>query len=273
MADPLEFLDHQAMSEQERDALALTTGGTSPTTEVQPEPVQTPSIPAQAATPPAGTTEADFQDDGTGHRVPLTALLAERERRQGAERERDELRARHTTQEGGLPEIVIPDPAVDLPGYIRVQQGINNMQLLNERMNVSERFARKEHGNEMVDKAMEWALGQFEANPAYEEQIMGQPDPYDVVIKDFQGRQRVAETEGDEYKQFLEWKKAQAGGDQGGATGGEVTQTPSQPAVAQAAAQPAASTPPRSIAGMASGGGKPHEVPAGPGQAFDNVFK
>lgn len=272
MADPFSFLDREAMSGDERDALALTAGGVNPTLEPQ-ESVQTPPSAPAAVSPPPGTTPEDFQDDGTGHRVPLTALLAEREKRQNIQRELDDFKSRHTTQESGLPDIQIPDPAVDLPGYLRVTQGINNMQLLNERMNNSERFARKEHGNEVVDKAMNWALERFKGNPAYEQQVMDAADPYDIVVKDFQGQSRVQETEGDEYKEFLAWKQAKAGGDQGGATGGGNTPTPSQPAAASAPAQPAVSAPPRSIASMASGGGSPREVPSGPGQAFDNVFQ
>lgn len=275
--DPLSFLEKGSMSEAERDALRVTAGGQSPTTETQvvEQPAGNVAAPAQAE--PAKVVEK-FEDDGTGHQVPLTALLNEREKRQKAE---EALAARtkadqETTNREPL-TFELPDPKADPAAYAQAQANVAQLSILNERMNFSEKFARKEHTNAVVDAASEWATARFKADPSYEERIIHEADPYETIVRDFKAQQRIKEVEtDDEWAKYQEWRKANGLSVQGD-TGQQLAPTQQQPA---AAAQPAATpqpTAPRmpssSIADMPGAGGGQTTVPVGPGQAFDAVIK
>lgn len=276
--DPLGFLDQGSMSQQEREALAMTTGGANPTLEpvvttTAAEPASTAAAPAVAETPktPAATPEK-FEDDGTGHTVPLTVLLTEREKRQNLQRQLDERNARdaEVEQDQAL-TFDPPDPAKDAAGYARYQAGMTNLAILNERMNFSERFAREKHGDDVVQTAHDWAVARFKADPAYEESVMRSSDPYATIVRDHTVQTRGEQVDDDDWKAFHTWKAAQNGGGegQGGAS------DPPKPAAAAPAAVPQAQAkkiPAQSIADLPGAGGGQHTVPVGAGQAFDNVF-
>lgn len=276
--DPLGFLDQGSMSQQEREALAMTTGGVNPTTEAvvttpAAAPASTAAVPATAETTktPAATPET-FEEDKSGIQVPLAALLTERERRSKAERALEERTARDAEAEADQNlSFEPPDPAKDAAGYARFQAGMTNLAILNERMNFSERFARQQHGDEAVQTAHDWAVARFKADPAYEESVMRSADPYATIVKDHTIQTRGEQVDNDDWKAFQAWKAAQNGGGegQGGAS------DPPKPAAAAPAAVPQAQAkkiPAQSIADLPGAGGGQHTVPVGAGQAFDNVF-
>lgn len=271
--DALSFLDSGSMSQQERDALALTTGGESPTTQAETT-TETAGQASVGTTPAAKVEVEQFEDDGTGHRVPLTALLNEREKRQRLEGELATLRTTQETQEAdGALTFDFPDPNRDPAGYARAQAGFQNLQLLNERMNFSERFARMKHTDDVVQAAHDWAITRFKADPSYEERIMHEADPYEAIVKDHKVQTRGEEVKDDDWTAFQAWKAQQAA-EAGQGDGSQIAQQPAAQAQAGAAPQQQARRmPAASIADMPGAGGSPHAVPVGAGQAFDNVFK
>lgn len=155
-----------------------------------------------------------------------------------------------------------PDPYEDPAGYAVHQNEVIEQRLLNERLNFSERFARREYGAEVVDKAREWALGQFQNDPHYYNRVMSDADPYEAVVRDWKRDQVLSSMKDGDLDAFLAWKS--------GAAAGQAQPAPA----ARVAPFPSPSPPPRSMAADPNAGGaKPGAQPVGPGVAFDNVFK
>lgn len=267
MADPLDFLDIGTMSEDERNALGMTQGALNPTLQAETTVVEPP-----AAAEPVKEDLVTGAEPVEGHRVPLATYLQTRDELKDTKAKLAEFEAKQNAASSAI-EFNLPDPAQDAAGYARATAAIGRLELLNERMNYSEKFARFAYKDEatLVDDAKAWALGRFEGDPSYEEHVMQDADPYDRIVKDYKASQQVATLQTDEWTQFQAWKAAQAGAtvDQ------KITPaTPAAQPAAQAAPQQPASRPPvpRSITDLPSAGGSTHGVTAGPGQAFDNVF-
>lgn len=266
--DALSFLDSSQLNELERERVAQVIGAPDP-------------APQPAAKEVEGVET--MVDDGKGHSVPLATYLDERRRRERVEDELDGLKkAAPAADEFDLSGIVVPDPATDAAGYARYQTGLINFAVLNERMNNSERWSRKEHGDEDTDKMLAWITTRFKADPAYEERIMQERDPYEQGMKDYKAGLKLAELPDDAtFAEYKAWKEAKdaAGKVEDGQEKSPAAEGGGQPRnettgqfVVQPAQQPASKTPPRSIASAPSGGGNAHTVASGPGQAFDNVI-
>jgi hypothetical protein len=197
--------------------------------------------------------------------VPLSALLKERNKRQ-------EKPAAPAAAAEEPVEVEIPDPATDPKGYFDYQQSVITTNIVNNNLNVSERFARKEHPAELVDAVRTWALAKFDTDPEYAKKVLFDADPYGVAIADYQAEQRgnklqgLTDAEIDELIAIREGKGS--------------TQTPAAGAAQKPAAEkpPAAqqkqdeAKPPRTIAEETNAGGKTVDTVAGPGKAFDSVF-
>lgn len=233
------------------------------------EPVRVEQEPAQASaeqpeaavpeTPAAGAEEqADPQPRGPdgkfapkkersepGH-IPITALLEERDRRKAAE---ERLKAFEQQQQAR------PAPPPGSPEYFaQVEQSVEQ-RLVNERLNFSEKLARKEYGQDTVQAAQQWALERFQTDPGYQQKVLGQPDPYEFVVLEFKQQQALsALSDPAKLDAFLAWQAQQSG----------QTATPSQ--------QPQSAPPPRSLASAPSAGVKPGASPVGEGVAFDTLF-
>lgn len=135
--------------------------------------------------------------------VPIAAMLDARDRAKAAEAEVQRLRAAQQPVE-------TPDPFEDPEGFAAHQQNELNHRLQSITLNTSERFARKEHGNETVTTAQQWALQRFEADPLYRQQILNDPDPYERVVTDWRREQVFTEVQDPkEFEQFKAWKQAQ----------------------------------------------------------------
>lgn len=277
MADPLEFLDTNSMSPEERQALSLVTGAANPTlTPREDVPVAQGGLQGETAmVQPIVEAPASLAEGGDvaggAHSVPLATFLDMRDKAKKAEDRAAALEAAQQTQEPI--EFNIPDPKVDPAGFAQASQALTNLQILSERMNFSEDFARLKFKDEegMVDAARDWAVGRFKTDPGYEDRIMNERDPYAAIIKDYKGSKQLETLETDDWTQFQAWKASQAGGNV--STSALVNTAPAAAAPAVAASQQQArALPPRSIADLPSAGGNLHTVAVGSGQAFDSVF-
>jgi len=214
MSEENDFLDGAIPVEPET-VPAVETQVAEPTIETPAEPAPPPPAPEPKAEP--------------GH-VPLTALLDEREKRKALE----ERLAR--MEQSKAPEM--PDPNLDPMGFQQAQLQSVQQALLDTRLNMSETAAKRHYGADLTEQAKAWALEKFRQSPAFYQEVIAQPDPYDHAIQAFQREQIASQVSADDFQQFQAWKAAQA-----------------QVAAAPVAA-PTPSTPvPRSITDIPAAGG------------------
>jgi hypothetical protein len=215
-----------------------------PAPEAAPEPVQ-----AQQPEPAPEPREPAH--------VPVSALQEERQKRQALEQRLAALEQQR--QQAPPPEP--PDRYQDPEAWEAWRDEQIETRLFNERLNTSERFARKEYGSETVEKVQQWAVERGQQDPLFGMKLRQHPDPYEFAVQEWKRDQVFAALKDpSELDQFLAWKAQQAN-----------PQPP--PAEAPAPATPAPSPPPRSLASAPSAGtAKPGEQPVGPGVAFDAVF-
>lgn len=169
------------------------------------------------ATPPAQPQPAEPvavqpTPQPEAQQAPVTALIDERLKRQRAEddarRANEELQRLRAAQQ---PQPEAPDPDRDPVGFAQFQQNEFQKLLLNERLNVSERFARKEHGAETLEAAKGWAKEKFASDPLYRQQIFADADPYDRLVTDYRRDQLFSQvSDPKEIDEFRAWKAAQA---------------------------------------------------------------
>ena len=193
--------------------------------------------------------------------IPIAAVLDEREKRQKFERELEEYKRREAEAQRKPPQPL--DPIADPEAFERQ---------LNERIEkvrwdaittASLVAAVRHHGQEKVKAAEEWLQQELQSNPALWQTIQRQPDPYDFVVTQHQRTLRIAKL-GDEDPETFAQKWAEANG--------YVKATQAQ-AVGGAAPSPQPILPRPSLASAPSAGGKAPNVPVGPGEAFNAVFK
>ena len=137
--------------------------------------------------------------------VPLPELLEQRHRAQMAEREaqyaREQLaqyqRALEAQQRAMQPQPQPIDPVADPEGFARVVLERNaalerqmQEQAVHQRANMSEMLARREHGPEKVDAAVQAAI-----NAGLNRNFMQQPDPY-AALMTWHNSQAIAQTVG-----------------------------------------------------------------------------
>ena len=226
----------------------------SSTPEPAPEPEPVPETQAPAPEPEPEPAPAIVPEPVQPGHVPISAMLEERDKRKALEAQLRDLEAQRAQRD-------IPDPYEDPEGYAAYRDQAIEQRILNERLNFSERLARRDHGSETVDQAREWALERFRADPLYYQKVMGQPDPYDVVVQDYKREQVFTKLQPTDLDAFLAWKASQ------GSAPPQIT-----PIAAPAASPPP--VPPRSMASApAAGSPRPGEHPVGPGVAFDGLFK
>lgn len=169
--DALSFLDDTAQPQAEA----------APVTPPEPEPVADQGEPI--ATPPVAPEP---------HReVPLTALLDEREKRQQAAREAEELRRelaalKAQAQPQPKPIDVLEDPE----GFARQQQMALQSAILQDRYERSRWQAEEKHGAETVKAVIE-----FFNDPAHapkSQEFIRHPDPFAAAFRYYTEQQEVA---------------------------------------------------------------------------------
>jgi hypothetical protein len=232
----------------------------TPPAETPPEPEQpTPEEPAQPEATPEAQPVVEMSRQPDPGFVPIGVVLDTRDKLKAAEAELAQLRAQ-TVQ----PEVEIPDPDLDPHGFANYQQVQQNRALLNTRLDLSEDMARERHGDDLVDKARDWALGRFRDNPAFQAEVLGQRNPYGHIVREFQRQDALARI-GDpsEIDAFLAWKAAQ----------GQLNeQQAAQPPGQAAPPNPAPSIPPRSLASAPSAGGIMSDVAQTDAEIFEEVI-
>ena len=143
-----------------------------PTAEPQSKEAVEPESKPEATDPDA----KGYRDPSTGRFVPLKELTTEREKRQAAEKSREEeARLRTAAEENARlyeqriadierrlqasqnPPQPPPDPNFDPAGALAYQQNEFQQALLNQRLNTSEMLARNKHGDQIVDAAFQAA--------------------------------------------------------------------------------------------------------------------
>lgn len=283
---PLEFLDAPAGA----DAAAPETPAEAPVAAQAPEiaaatspeePLRGPDgkfiarEPAQAApaadgpAPDAAATPAalDPAAPPAGY-VPVQALQEVRGDLKATKAELDALKRQVAPQPPPSPPAQAPEPPdryADPEGYEAWRDQQLEFRLFNERCNVSERFARTQFGDELVDEAKAWATRLIQSDPLFNQRLWSQSDPYGFAVAEYRKDTLFSDLKDDDFAAFQAWRAQQ---------GQPPAAPPPIPPTAPTAAappKPAPSPPPKSLASAPSAGG-PAAVPVGPGQAFDAAF-
>jgi len=230
-----------------------------PASEPAPEPKPTPA-PSEA--PDAPDDDADVPERDGGPSVPRQALLDERSKRQNwverasraealAEERRQQLEQLQKQREASArPQqqeqpFQFADPQRE-PALYAAQQAQNAV------FNVSELLERREHGDEVVDKAVQEFIGLAQKDPTLWHRMQQQRDPFGWVRREVERQKLLREIEDPEqYKAKLraEWEAERA------------AQMP--PAVATPTNLPPPNMPP-SLAGVRSVAGRAAQAWTGP---------
>lgn len=255
--------------------------GRVPTTENTPAAKTAEEIAAEAAA--AETAKAEVTEkteekpvagseatvtDKDGKTVPLATFLGIIDENKDLKKQ---LKEGKKPAEEDVPQFEVPDPVKNPREYAAYQDVMLRFNTMNERMNVSERFAVKEHGKELIDKVREWALARMDLDEAFGNKVVNDADPYSVALEAYK-----------EHIQLEEYKAWVAGGrkpeDAPGTKKVIEQPTPKKletPIVVKPAAggtlKPAEKAP-LSIADASSAGGT-LAIPIGAGQAFDGMFE
>lgn len=236
--------------------------------EAQPEPeavveAAEPVIEAQPEPEPAPEPEVVRDEQGRfapkqQTQVPVSALEAERSRRQALEAQLAEYQRQQEQ----------PDPEYDPAGYAQHQvaqvQEMLQQQLFQQNLRFSRRMAEQVHTPDVVAQAHAWAEARCDTDALFNQRIQTSPDPYEYVVSEWRREQVLSQMQGDDLAKFLAWKAQQA----------NPLAPPAQPQPAAPAAIPQPVTPPRSLASVPSAGtAKPGAEPVYQGAAFDAVFR
>lgn len=193
--------------------------------------------------------------------APLTALLDERDKRQKLEAELAALRAKQAQAAESEP-FVMPNPAEDPEGYHRAVQQQLADQAFSQTMGISRRFAIANLGQEKFEAIHNWAFARCAEDPHFNAQVKASDDPYSFAKQHYDQAQILATVQPSELDEFAAWKAAKAAAAAEPLALAPVALTPT----------PTPPKPPASLVTAASAGGKAGSAPAGPGQAFSEVF-
>lgn len=167
--DALSFLDDQPQPE--------------PVAEIAPEPE--PEVEGVEDAAPPAAPEAPSA-------VPLTALLDEREKRQQATREADELRRKLAEYEAqARPQPKPIDLIEDPEGFARQQQQMLQNAILQDRYERSLDAAKEKHGDQAVDTLIAFFNDPRHAPKTQE--FIRQPDPFRAAFRYYQEQQEAEE--------------------------------------------------------------------------------
>jgi hypothetical protein len=194
--------------------------------------------------------------------IPLAKYLDQRDELKETKRRLAEYEAR--LQPANKPDI--PDPYDDKPGFDRHINQMLDERTTQVRFEVSDRFARQAHGDEMVQGALDWAMQRAQNSPAFAQEYMTQPDPIGWIVQQHK-RDAMLSDIGDNPDDWFEREAAKRGWAKPSASASAV--------VADAApkqAQPPAKVPPRSLANQGSGPTDVRHVATGPLAGVDALF-
>lgn len=227
-------------------------------TQPEPEVVEAPQEPEPEPEPPV--VEARTED-----RIPIGALLDEREKRKTLEAEIERLK-----QQAPQAQANIPDPYDDPSGFsAHIESQITQARQA-QKVDTSYHLAVRDYGKDKVEEARAWALEKAQSDPAFMQQVevafQTQPLPIDWVIQQHK-RDGLVSQIGDRsiddfVKDYLAKNPALLG--------------QSAPAPATAAVVPASASPtprvPRSLASQATAPSDVRQTATGPLVGVDALF-
>lgn len=126
--------------------------------------------------------------------VPVQAVTAARAKNRELEAELNQLRQQYD------PAFQVPEAGT--PEYQRYQQEVVQREIINTNLNASERFARKAHGEALVDSTKEWFESLAASNPQRAAQILTSEDPYEEAISEY-NKSKEQETELEGYRAWV----------------------------------------------------------------------
>ncbi len=185
--------------------------------------------------------------------VPFAAVLDERDKRKELQAEIERMRQ---AQPAAQPQ-PIPDMFEDPQGYTQALSQTFEQQLYQQRLQMSEGFARNQHGNEATEAALAWASARCDTDPYFNAQVRASIDPVGHAVREYQRDQIASSVTPDDFAQFTAWKQAQAG----------LTPAPT-PADNPSPAKP----PPRSLASAPSAGPAANEPVQSDEEIFEETF-
>jgi hypothetical protein len=169
--------------------------------------------------------------------------IEEREKRQKLEAELKALRER-VEQQSAQP---IPNYLDDPEGYASHLNDQVTRTAISTRFDTSELIARQAHGDDTVQKAMDWGMAKANASQAFATEYVQQRHPIDWIVKAYK-RDQLVSTIGDDADAWALKRAAELA-----AQGQQPNPQPSPAASPQPA--PAAPPPTRSLASATSAGG------------------
>lgn len=132
--------------------------------------------------------------------IPISALLDEREKRQAATRELEELRRQMAAQQQQQKQ---PDFYEDPESRLRAERSQVQQMLWNERLNTSEIVARNAFGDDAVNEAQQAFLAESRNNPTLYMELQRQANPYGYVVQ-WHKRQSVLTKLGDDPDAYIQ---------------------------------------------------------------------
>lgn len=182
------------------------------TEATEPETVETPEVEAAPEPEPSGTGEIASTPEApvekpvtpeVPHMAPLTALLDEREKRQAAEREAQQLRQWRQQFEAQqrAAQMKTPDVFEDPQGFVQHTQASFQNALIGTKMEMSRFFAEREYGADLLKEASAF----YDQNPQLSHQFVSHPSPWHAGVE-FYKRQKAIQEIGNDPDA---WKKSQ----------------------------------------------------------------
>lgn len=209
-------------------------------------PVELPATGEIEVVPPAAARELPT--------VPLTAVLDEREKRQAAQREADELRRELQSYKNPPQELV--DILEDPEARLAHERSVFQQELINTKLDTSRFMAVEKYGEDLVNEA--YAFFDAPENRHKTNELISKPSPFHAAVQAYQQHKAVTEVGTDPvaYRGKIEAEiRAQILA--------EMQQQPVQ------AAKP---RPPVSLSSAPSAGAASNNAPLSKGSAFDAAF-
>lgn len=198
----------------------------TPTEPVE-QPEETPEEPVAAVEPAAEKPDPVM--------VPLAAL---HETRDEVKALKAQLAALAPSAESQA-EPQAPDMFEDPEGWQAFQRQQVDQALYVQRLNMSHRFAKVQHGEDVVAQAVQWADARCDTDPFFSQQVRYHPDPVGFAVENYRRDQIASNVTPETFEQFRAWQAAQQ----------------QQPTIAAAQPQiPASRPPPTSLATATSAG-------------------
>lgn len=207
----------------------------------EPTPEPEPVAEAVAPEPVAPEPQPEPEAPKPGY-IPIAALMDERDKRKAADERIRELESRQSKP------VEMPDPYDDPTGFAERQQQIVDERVNGMRFEMSDRFARQQHGGEATDAAIEWAKSRAQADPVFAASYMREQDPIGWIVQQHKRDGLLSQIGDRSLDDFVRAFVAENGDRLG--LGAPVAATAQPVASQQQALRPAA--PPRSIASDAA---------------------